>query len=210
MHKGVVFAIGLIALAAGYFASSIGTPQQHGVVNENADYASVFVYPQARPLATVELTDMHGNPITANTFSNSWWVVYFGFTYCPDACPMALAHMKQVKDLLPTDSNIRFALVSVDPERDQPETLRQYVTHFDPDFYAATGSKEQLDLLTESLNVVYVIEPHNETQQDYAVDHSNFMVLINPDGQHAGIISAPHDPQAIAKDLSQIIAADSS
>jgi len=209
MHKSVVVVIALIALAAGYFASSMNNAAKPAQ-GLNAPDAAIFIYPQARELAPVELVDMHGQNIDVSTFRDTWWLVYFGFTHCPDACPMALANMQQIKDLLPEEQNIRFALISVDPERDTPAKLKEYVTHFDADFYAATGSKAQLDALTQSMHVVYTIEPHSSEEQDYAVDHSNFMVLINPAGQHAGIISAPHIPNDIAKDLGQILAAASS
>lgn len=205
MHKSVVVFIGLIALAAGYFMSSVGAPSVSSGINNQED-SSVFVYPQARALAEVDLIDMHGAAITEKAFRNSWWMVYFGFTHCPDACPMALANMQQIKSQLPADSNIRFALISVDPQRDTPEKLKEYVTHFNQDFYAATGSKEQLDALTESVHVVYAIGPDADESDDYAVDHSNFMILINPAGQHAGIISAPHITEKISQDLLPILA----
>jgi len=205
MHKGVVFLIGLVALAAGYFMANVGAPSQTTDIANQAN-SSVYIYPQPRPLKAVDLIDMHGAAITQEAFKNSWWMVYFGFTHCPDACPMALANMQQIQSLLPEDSNIRFALVSVDPQRDTPEKLREYVTHFNKDFYAATGTKEQLDLLTAGLHVVYAIGADAADNEDYAVDHSNFMVLINPDGEHAGIISAPHIPAAISEDLLPILA----
>ncbi len=206
MHKGVVVLIGLVALAAGYFMANVGTPSRSANTIIQAD-SSVFMYPQPRPLTAVNLVDMHGEAITEKAFQNSWWMVYFGFTHCPDACPMALANMQRIKSLMPEDSNIRFALISVDPQRDTPEKLREYVTHFNEDFYAATGNKEQLDLLTAGLHVVYTIGADAAQTEDYVVDHSNFMVLINPAGQHAGIISAPHVPEIISQELQPILAA---
>lgn len=204
MHKSVVVLVGLLALAAGYFMSNAGTATHSVSLNKQTDSA-IFVYPQARPLPAVDLIDMQGKEITEKAFRDSWWMLYFGFTHCPDACPMALANMQQIKARLPENSNIRFALISVDPQRDSPDTLREYVTHFDQDFYAATGSKEQLDLLTAGLHVVYVIDPDAAQEQDYNVDHSNFMVLINPAGQHAGIISAPHIPDIISTELQSLL-----
>ena len=100
---------------------------------------------------------MNGQSITPADFKGDWWVLYFGFTFCPDACPMALANMKQIKTRLPENTNIKFGLISVDPQRDTPDRLKEYVTFFHPDFYAATSNAEAIDALTASVNVVYAI-----------------------------------------------------
>lgn len=200
LNKGVIIAIALASLAAGYFVAQSSRPQVPVI-----DDSVIFVYPQTRSLADVSLTDMNGQSITPADFKGDWWVLYFGFTFCPDACPMALANMKQIKTRLPENTNIKFGLISVDPQRDTPERLKEYVTFFHPDFYAATSDVDAIDALTASVNVVYAISG-DQSKDDYSVDHSNFMVLLNPEGQHAGIISSPHDPEKIAAELTKLAA----
>ncbi len=200
LNKGVIIAIALASLAAGYFVSQSNRPQTPLI-----DDSIIFVYPQTRSLADVSLTDMNGQSITPADFKGDWWVLYFGFTFCPDACPMALANMKQIKNRLPENVEVKFGLISVDPQRDTPERLNEYVTFFHPDFYAATGTSEAIDALTASINVVYAISG-DTSSDDYTVDHSNFMVLLNPEGKHAGIISSPHDAEKIAIELSKLTA----
>lgn len=198
MHKGIVLCIALIALAAGFFISQASRPTGPVI-----DDSVIFMYPQTRPLAEVSLIDMNGLKISTSDFKGKWWVLYFGFTYCPDACPMALASMKQIKGRLPENAEIGFGLISVDPQRDTPERLKEYVTFFHPDFYAATSDPAAIDALTASVNVIYAISGDLGTD-DYSVDHSNFMVLLNPEGKHAGIISSPHDSEKIALELSKL------
>ncbi len=200
LNKGVIIAIALASLAAGYFVAQSSRPKTPVI-----DDSVIFVYPQTRSLAAVSLTDMYGQSITPADFKGDWWVLYFGFTFCPDACPMALANMKQIKTRLPENTNIKFGLISVDPQRDTPDRLKEYVTFFHPEFYAATSDAEAIDALTASVNVVYAISG-DQSKDDYSVDHSNFMVLLNPEGEHAGIISSPHDPEKIAVELSKLTA----
>lgn len=200
LNKGIIIAIALASMAAGYFVAQSSQPDTPAI-----DDSVIFVYPQTRKLAEVSLTDMHGQSITPADFKDDWWVLYFGFTFCPDACPMALANMKQIKTRLPENANIKFGLISVDPQRDTPDRLKEYVTFFHPEFYAATSDVDAIDALTASVNVVYAISG-DQSKDDYSVDHSNFMVLLNPEGKHAGIISSPHDPEKIAAELTKLAA----
>lgn len=163
------------------------------------------MYPQPRAIEPVELVDKHGQAIsTAEAFEGKWWLLYFGFTYCPDACPIALSHMKQIHQELAQPDQVGFGLISVDPARDTPPRMKEYIEFFHPDFFAATGGREAIDALTEQLNVVYLIEGEPD-DPDYRVDHSSFFVLLDDRGRHAGIVSAPHDPLKIAAKLNNIL-----
>ena len=95
--------------------------------------------------------------------------------------------------------------MSVDPERDTPEVLAEYVKYFSPAFSGATAPLEALTPLTRSLGIAHAIRNRTETSADYDVEHSAAIVLINPQAEYAGLFSAPHDPLAMARDMTRIV-----
>jgi protein SCO1/2 len=95
--------------------------------------------------------------------------------------------------------------VSVDPERDTPAKLAEYVRYFNPDFTGVTGPHEQLAPLTMQMGIAYRIEPHETGSEQYEVNHSASIQLIDPEGRLHGVFPAPHDPQKMARDLASVI-----
>jgi protein SCO1/2 len=100
---------------------------------------------------------------------------------------------------------IQVYFISVDPERDKPEILVAYVTYFNPTFIGATAPLEKLTPLTRSLGIAHDIRNKSEASTDYDVDHSSAIVLINPQGEFAGLFGAPHDALALARDMTRIV-----
>jgi len=125
----------------------------------------------------VQLSDFHDKAV----------LLFFGYTHCPDICPGALADMRLVKQGLESDAE-RFQglFISVDPARDKPDHLHEYVTHFDPGFIGLTGSKEEIDTVTRRYGVAYEIGPPLEGG-GYTVGHSGFTFLVAPDGELAAL-----------------------
>lgn len=154
-----------------------------------------------RPVAQFTLTGDDGKPYTRQQLEGHWTVIYVGYTFCPDVCPTTLALLKDVHQALGADAGkVRFLFLSVDPERDTPERLAQYVHYFSPDFAAATGSKAQLDALASNLGFVYLKVP-GQTPESYSMDHSAALILIDPQGRLAGYASPPFKAQALTADL---------
>lgn len=201
--KTLTVMIGLIALAFGFW---LATNQQHDgpLISEEVG----IVYPQAREIGNFQLIDSQGQSIDEQRFHDKWWLVYFGFTFCPDACPIALSDMKKIKALFDekTNKEVGFAFISVDPDRDTPERLKQYVEYFDPEFLAATGTPEDLQQLATKVGVVFIV-PENPADENYVVDHSTFMVLWNPGVNLQAIFKAPHKPKEVASGIMKILAA---
>ena len=112
--------------------------------------------------------------------------------------------MKAIDDPDVSD-NLQVYFVSVDPHRDRPEVLAEYVGYFDPRFNGATAAIEQLTPLTRSLGIAHAIRNKTEGSDHYDVDHSSAFVLVNPQAQYAGLFSAPQDADALARDLTRII-----
>ncbi len=197
----VMALVGLIAFGTGIFlaftAPAPVEPQSQG-----------YVLDKPRPLPVFELVDEQGARFTREDFKGQWSLLYFGFTYCPDICPSSLVVMAQVKQALAGEGDIEdlYYLVSVDPDRDTPERIREYVTYFDPEFRGLTGAFEQLDIITQAAGAVYKIPETPETD-DYLVAHSSTLTLIDPEGHIHAIFTSPFNPEAIAGDLQRIQAA---
>lgn len=129
-----------------------------------------------------ELTDHTGGRTRLADLRGHAVLLFFGYTHCPDICPTALADMRLVVGRLAERSDrVRVVFVSVDPERDTPEALRAYVTHFDPRFLGLTGTAAEIDAVTRRYGAVYEIGPR-DARGDYPVGHSAFTYLVGADG----------------------------
>jgi len=171
--------------------------------------AALVVLPTPRVIADFRLLDQQGRNFSLDNLRGKWSLLFFGYTHCPDVCPSALYDLRQVEDRLrQADSGIaahQVVFVSVDPERDTPERMREYVSYFDPDFLGVTGDTAQLVPLTRQLGVAWRIEEHEPGSEQYTVDHSASVLLMDPSGRLYGVFPAPIDPQSLAADLLQVL-----
>ncbi|MDP5292805.1 SCO family protein [Oceanimonas sp. CHS3-5] len=175
---------------------------------------AVVVYPEPRPLKAMALTDAEGQPFTEQRFQDHWSLVFVGYTYCPDICPTTLSDLARIyPELTRLSDKTQVVFVSADPGRDTPERLKAYTAHFNPDFIAATAEHAQLMPAVQQLGLIYGV--HERGEQDYLVDHSASIALINPDAQlHASFRPVFDegsgiplvDGQLLLQDLERIIA----
>jgi protein SCO1 len=142
------------------------------------------------------MTDHLGNPVGLSNLKGGWSLLFFGFTTCPDICPTTLSVLNDAVSGLEEPPAI--VMVSVDPERDTPERLAQYVPAFNPDFVGYTGTFEETVKLAEQLNIAFGKVP-GDLPGSYLVDHSASLVVIDPDGRYAGFIKAPHNSSNIQR-----------
>ncbi|MFK7816985.1 MAG: SCO family protein [Gammaproteobacteria bacterium] len=153
-----------------------------------------------RELPSFSLTNHLSNPFGNQDLIGSWNMIFFGFTNCPDVCPLTLNTLDQVTSELEGFSAIpRSIFISVDPKRDQPENLKKYVEHFNQDMIGLMGSKEQIDNLTQSIGAIYAIG--DESKDNYLVDHSAHIFVTAPNGKMIALFSTPHDAKVIANDF---------
>lgn len=164
--------------------------------------------PQPRPLADFALTGQDGSPFSLANLRGHWTFLAIGYTHCPDICPTTLATFVAIKDRVMGDgaeqggeAPAQFLFISVDPQRDSPERLAQYVHYFAPDFLGATGEDPQLRALVAQLGLLYARVDGQDTAMGYLMDHSASILLIDPQGRLSAIFSAPHDPVAMAADF---------
>lgn len=158
-----------------------------------------------RIITPFTLYDQDEAVFDADRLAGRWTLIFPGFTHCPDICPATLGILAGVHAQLDADARERLQVVffSVDPDRDTPQALKQYVTHFSPSFTAITGDKAEVDSLARSLAVAYRMQPLGDGA--YTVDHSSALVLVSPAGHVAGFIQQPFSPQELAADLGRLI-----
>jgi len=182
-----------IALLLGFFVNRILTPRvlHDGELKANGAY----LLQTPREIAPFRLTDQDGHPFTLDALRGKWSLLFFGFTYCPDVCPTTLAQLREFKGLM-ADSEFledtQIVLVTVDPARDTPEVLKRYLAFFDPAFVGVTGDFMTLQTFATSLNAAFAKVPGQG--EDYLVDHTANVVLVNPHGDYHGFFRAPIDP----------------
>jgi protein SCO1/2 len=130
------------------------------------------------------LVDHTGTPVTDADFRGSHMLIFFGYTYCPDVCPTNLSEMARALDLLgDAASKVRPIFVTVDPERDTPEQMRMYVSHFRDDLIGLTGTPEQIAAIKEAYKVyAQKAEIDPDDPQSYLMDHTANSYLMGPDG----------------------------
>jgi protein SCO1/2 len=165
-----------------------------------------YVLPAPKPLGAFALVDDRGMKVTAQDFAGRWSFVYFGYTYCPDVCPLTLVELADVKKRLATrtpSASVSVYFVSVDPQRDSPERLHEYVTYFDPDFHGLTGDLVAITALANAVGAVFFVAPGQDAKT-YLVSHSSSIALIEPGGGLRAVFTAPHDAEQVAADFTQI------
>ena len=149
------------------------------------------------------LVDQDGQTVTEANYSGRWLLVYFGYTYCPDVCPTSLSRNVDAIELLGDKGDlVTPVLISIDPQRDTPEKLKQYVGLFNPRMVGLTGTPEQIAAVAKEYRVFYMRSP-GDTPDSYVVDHSSLTYLVGPDGKVAQFFSHSASPEEIANRLKQ-------
>jgi protein SCO1 len=152
------------------------------------------------------LTGDDGKPVTGSTFKGHTSLVYFGYTHCPDVCPETMARLMQVLGKLGPDAqHVRILFITVDPARDTPQALREYVDAFDAQHaQGLTGTNRQIEELARRYRVAYQME-QRDPKGNYEVTHSSAVYIFDAQG-HARLLATDRDtPDAIAADLRRII-----
>jgi len=155
--------------------------------------AAIYLYgPRAHPPIPGYMQHLGGDfalqsadgPVRLSDFRGDLVLLYFGYTHCPDACPMALSNMAAVVRSLPASERARVhgLFVSLDPRRDTPDILKKYVRFYDPAFVGVTGTPAALKAVAERWNISYSVPDHPKNM-NYTVRHSTFIYLINADGK---------------------------
>lgn len=171
---------------------------------------TITFYPQPRPLPRFSLRQSDGTQLVPGELNGHWTLVFLGFTFCPDVCPTTLTDLAVAQrqwESVPESLRPRVLFVSVDPQRDPPARLGEYAHAFHKDTLAATADEPSLERFATALGFVFQKVPGKNFAQnpnDYSMDHSAGIAVLDPQGRLAGLIRPPLDPKAIAADLQQL------
>ena len=199
----IAIIVAALAMAAGIWAAR--AVLEHNSVQDELDATR---FPEAREIASFSLID-HNNAVFDNSvLKDRWSFIFFGYTHCPDVCPTTLSVLNSVAQKLgDLDEDIRFVFLSVDPERDTPEQLAQFVSYFNGDFIGVTGTPEGIEQLTRQLGVMHLRVQPEEGASSYLVDHTASVFLFDPDGRYHAVFSPPLSAEAIAGDFRKMLQA---
>lgn len=169
---------------------------------ESPDLVAATRLPAPADLPEFSLLDHTGRAAGRKVFEGQWDLVFFGFTHCPDVCPLTLQVLAAAREELREAGHAplpRIILVSVDPERDTPDKLAQYLGYFGDDHLGLTGSLDQTRTLTGAIGIFF--EKSMRADGDYLVDHSSVVIVVDPDGRFSALFSSPHEIENFVHDL---------
>ena len=192
----MVLWLGVVVVAAvasyGYFAKN-SVPNQ----------AQQAVTPLGGPF---NLLDNKGNKITRDDLLGRNHAIFFGFTNCPDVCPTTLLEVTSwLKDLGPDADKLDFYFFSVDPERDSPEIMNDYVTSFDPRITGITGDPDEMKKTLSAYKIYAKKVDLGDGDGDYTMDHSAFVMMFHPDGSFQGTISFGENDDIALEKLRRLV-----
>lgn len=192
--------VAVIATVAGLLVSNNYFNKENTV-----EFQSLLIYPNEKSFTGFKLQSHDNDNLTIEDFSGKWTLLFFGFTHCPDVCPTTLSELQKVFKLLKTHEKPEVLFVSVDSERDTPESLNEYTNFFNPVFKSATADPANILAITSQVGVAYHIGEHEDGDSNYTVDHTAAVFLISPDKHLFGIFRSPHNAQKIAHDLTLLL-----
>ncbi len=200
-----ILLLAVAALAGGIIGVRLLIPAEQAI----PEPANATWLHAPRPLPEFELLSHSGQAFRKENLIGNWSFLFFGFTHCPDICPTTLAVLNHVVDGIADQGKRQpqVIFISVDPMRDGIDQLAEYVPYFNREFVGLTGEPASIQNLTRHLGVAVrysfaeqVVPGQEDEQQDYSVDHSTALFLIDPDGRLSGVFSGPHITDQIIDD----------
>ncbi len=217
--KLIIGVAATVAMSAGFWLSSMQQSnndkkaQEEALAKARSNYSPIqgTILSPARKIVVPALVKDDGNVFTLNDLTGHWSLLFFGYTHCPDVCPVTMGAVAQEKKLADAGDQMfpDVVFVSVDPERDKVEMLGEYVQYFDKAFIAVTGDANLIKALALQMSVVYMkMSAGDNSETDpggYLVDHSSALLLLNPEGKLIAFMNPPHDPETILKDFQTVV-----
>lgn len=190
-HPGLVLLLAMVSLLAGCGKSD--GPSFRATDITGADIGAQFT-----------LVDHNGQTRTPQDFRGKVLVVFFGFTHCPDVCPTTLGQLALARKQLGADAErVQVVMITVDPERDTPEVLKQYVTALDPSFLGLTGDAKAIADAAAQFKVFY--QKAGGEGGNYSVDHSSSSFIIDPTGRLRLLVSNGQGADVFAHDIGELL-----
>lgn len=198
MWRKVAFLIAglVLVIALGWQVGAQLRPHQfHGRVIQSPEPAPDF-----------ELTGPGGRRVRLSDFRGKVVLLFFGYTFCPDVCPTTMRHLGEAMRLLPPDKaeQVQVIMISVDPERDTPERINEYVRHFHPSFIGLTGTPDEIAQVATLYGIFYQKE-EGTAATGYLVTHTATVTLINKEGYIKLVFPFGTTPEQFAADIAYIL-----
>jgi protein SCO1/2 len=197
----------LIVLLTSYvmfFSTAFAQDQAERELEHALKYA---LLPKPTRLKPFMLVDQDNKPFGLDQLKGKWTFMYFGYTSCPDICPMTTDELNIVANKLAAEPDYKkdtqFTFVSVDPHRDTPELMKKFTSYFDFDLIGLVAPVKELNVLTDQLGVFHrrlIVQDRETKQKEYAVEHSSDIYLIDPQGKFVAKFTSPH----YGKEIKQI------
>ena len=149
------------------------------------------------------LTDQAGLTVTDKTYDGSWRLIYFGYTFCPDACPTELGVMAQaIETMGPAGQKVQPIFITIDPDRDTVQQLKGYVPLFDKRLVGLTGTPQQIAAVAKEYKVYYAkADQPGVDAKSYGMNHSSFVYLMDPKGKFITVFSSDTDSDKMAAEI---------
>ena len=156
-----------------------------------------------------ELTGPDGKEISSKSFRGKVMLIYFGYTYCPDVCPMTLSHLKVgMLELAEEAKGVQVLFVSIDPERDTRDKLNEYVPYFHPDFIGLTGSVSDVGIVARQYGAGY-FKQEVESVEGYFMAHTDAVFLVDQKGRYRGRYKTERDMEKLISDIQWLLKTNS-
>jgi protein SCO1/2 len=167
----------------------------------------ITVFPDPKPLTAFALTDDGNRVFDLQSLKGKWSFLFFGFTHCPDVCPITLSELaRALKQLGAVARRVQVVMITVDPERDTPEVLKQYVTALDPAFLGLTGDARAIAETAREFKIFYQ-KTAGATPEAYSVDHSSGTFVYDPAGRVRLLVGYGQGAEVFAHDIGQLLRA---
>jgi protein SCO1/2 len=197
----VILAIA-ISISLGIYTS--GKKLKLGDIHQQLKQAT-YLYDQQKAIADFNLIDHNNNTFTPDNIKGAWTFWFFGFTHCPDICPVTLGTLSATVNRLKSKHNIedeiKIIFVSVDPERDEIAKLKNYTSAFSEHALGVTAAAEKLAPFLKNMGIIAVKQAPKDESSEYLVDHSSSIFLIAPDTGISALFGAPHNAEDITQDF---------
>ena len=155
------------------------------------------------------LTGPEGKTVSLEDFRNKVVLIYFGYTFCPDVCPITLSNLKLLMlDMGEKAEDVQVIFISIDPERDTYEKLKEYVPYFHPTFLGLTGSEADLAAVAKKYQTFY-LKQKVESEAGYLMAHTDVVILVDQNGRYRGRYKSKYDLDKLTTDIRWLLESDS-
>ena len=203
IYLTIIVLVAFIALILGLYFSQLSHTKKPDLSKFNGTLLTT-----PRQIDDFSLAGTSDKNYTKASLQGHWTFMFFGYTQCPKLCPVTMSELANMYKQLESD-NVQdlpeVVLISLDPERDTVQKMKQYVTAFNPHFVGAVGESAQIDKMTKEMGIAYMKVNNGNNAADYMIQHSGTIILFNPQGDIAAYFSLPHDPSKMAKDYEMLV-----